>query len=66
MRFARLMPEHKFDNKYDVIIFALSTILNQLERKNQLFAAQCVWWLASIIQYTDILLFDQRYQIFPS
>jgi len=57
MQFPRPMPEHKFDNQYNVIIFALSTILDQLERINQSFAAQCVWWLASIIQYTEILLF---------
>jgi len=60
------MPEDKFDNEYDVIIFALSTILDQLERQDQLFAAQCIWWLASIIQYMEILLFYRQYQIFPS
>jgi len=60
------MPGHKFNNEYDMIIFALSTILNQLERQNQIFAAQCIWWLASIIQYMEILLFYWRYQIFPS
>jgi len=59
------MPEHKFDNKYDMIIFVLSTILDQLERKDQIFAAQCVWWLASIIQYMEILLFHRRFNIFP-
>jgi len=66
MRVPRPMPEHKFDNEYDVIIFALSTILDPLERKDQFFAAQCVCWLASMIQYTDILLFYRRFKIFPS
>jgi len=59
------MHEHKFDNQYKVIIFALSNILDQLERKDQIFAAQCDWWLASIIQYTEILLFYRQFNIFP-
>jgi len=60
------MHEHKFNNQYKVIIFALSNILDQLERKHQIFAAQCVWWLASVIQYTEILLFYRQFNIFPS
>jgi len=60
------MPEYKFNNEHDMIIFALSAILDQLEKKDQLFAAQCVWWLASIIQDTNMLLFYRRYNIFPS
>jgi len=60
------MPEYKFNNEHDMIIFALSAILDQLERKDQLFAARCVWWLASIIQDTNMLLFYRRYNIFPS
>jgi len=66
MRFPRPMPEHKFDNEYDVIIFALSAILDQLEKKDHIFAAQCIWWLTSIIQYTEILLFYRQYNIFLS
>jgi hypothetical protein len=31
-----------------------------------LFAAQCVWWVASLIQLTDILVYYHRYNIFPS
>jgi len=60
------MTEYKFDNEYDVILFTLFIILDQLERKDQIFAAQCIWWLASIIQYTEILLFYRQYKIFPS
>ena len=60
------MTKYTFDNEYDVIIFALSIILDQLEWKDHLFATQCIWWLASIIQYSDILLFYRRHKIFPS
>jgi len=60
------MPEHKFDNEYDVIIFALSVIFDQLEKNDHIFAAQYIWWLASIIQYMEILLFYRQYNIFLS
>lgn len=60
------MPEYTSDTEYDLIIFTLSIILDQLERKDQLFDAQCMWWLASIIQYTEILHFYRRYKSFPS
>jgi len=31
-----------------------------------LFAAQCIWWLATIIQITEILSYNRHYGIFPS
>jgi len=60
------MVELKFDNEYEVIIFSLTTILHHLERKDHTFVVQGISWLARIIQYSEILLFDRRYNIFPS
>jgi len=60
------MVEHKFNTNNYSTLFALSLLLDRFEKDDQLFAAQCVWWLASIIQSTEILLCDQNYKIFPS
>jgi len=55
-----------FNNKYDVTLCALSLLLDHSKKEDQLFAAQCIWWLASIIQFTEILTYYQLYNIFPS
>ena len=60
------MNDYEFHNPNDVILFTLSTILDHLEKKDQLFAAQCIWWWASIIYFTDILIYHRHYKIFPS
>jgi len=66
MWFTRPMVEHKFNNNNYSTLFALSLLLDRFEKEDQLFATQCGWWLASIIQSTEILLCDQNYKIFPS
>jgi hypothetical protein len=38
-----------FDNDNDVIIYALENIIGHARRTQQIFVAQCIWWLASII-----------------
>jgi len=38
-----------FENDNDVIIYALEKVISYARRTQQIFAAQCVWWLASII-----------------
>jgi hypothetical protein len=38
-----------FENDQDVIIYALEKVINYARRTQQIFVAQCVWWLASII-----------------
>jgi len=38
-----------FENDNDVIIYALEKVITYARRTQQIFAAQCVWWLASII-----------------
>jgi len=45
---------------------ALSFLLDRFEKEDQLFAAQCIWWLANIIQFTEILSYDRHYKVFPS
>jgi len=38
-----------FDNESDVIVYALEKIVSYSRRTQQIFVAQCIWWLASII-----------------
>ena len=38
-----------FENDNDVIIYALEKVISYARRTQQIFVAQCVWWLASII-----------------
>jgi len=38
-----------FENDNDVIIYALEKIISYARRTQQIFAAQCIWWLASLI-----------------
>jgi hypothetical protein len=38
-----------FENDNDVIVYALEKVIAYARRTQQIFVAQCVWWLASII-----------------
>jgi hypothetical protein len=38
-----------FENDNDVIVYALEKVIAYTRRTEQVFVAQCVWWLASII-----------------
>ena len=38
-----------FENDNDVIVYALEKIISYARKTQQIFVAQCVWWLASII-----------------
>jgi len=38
-----------FENDNDVIIYALEKVIAYTRKTEQMFVAQCVWWLASII-----------------
>jgi len=60
------MVAHKLNNEYDVKLCALSLFLDQFQKEDKLFAAQCVWWLATVIQYTEILSYYQCHKISPS
>jgi hypothetical protein len=45
-----------FENDNDVIIYALEKIIYHVRRTQQIFVAQCVWWLASIIGLEEALV----------
>jgi len=60
------MTERKFLNDYNIIVYAFALLIRQFQKENNIFAAQCVWRLASIIQYTEILRFYFECQAFPS
>jgi hypothetical protein len=38
-----------FENDNDVIVYALEKVISYARRTQQIFVAQCVWWLVSII-----------------
>jgi hypothetical protein len=38
-----------FENDNDIIIYALEKVISHARRTQQIFMAQCGWWLASII-----------------
>jgi len=65
MQFPQHVVELKFDNDYDIILLAFSVLLDRFEQEDQSFAAQCIWWLAGIIQYAVILKYYRLYGIFP-
>ena len=37
-----------FQNESDVIVYALEKLISYASRTQQIFVAQCIWWLASI------------------
>jgi len=45
-----------FKNENDIIICALKKVISYARRIQQLFVAQCVWWLASIIGLEEGLI----------
>jgi len=38
-----------FENENDVIVYAFEKVISYARRNQQIFVAQCIWWLASII-----------------
>jgi hypothetical protein len=38
-----------FEDDNDVIVYALEKVISYARRTQQIFVAQCVWWIASII-----------------
>jgi len=60
------MTTREFTNDYDIIIYAFFLLIHWFKKEDNIFVAQCIWWLASIIQYTEVLTYYFDYQIFPS
>lgn len=38
-----------FDNVNDVIVYDLEKVISHARRTQQMFLAQCVWWLLSVV-----------------
>ena len=66
MQFPHPMTRQEFTSKYDIITYAFFLLIQWFQKEDNIFAAQCIWWLASIVQYTEILKYSFDYQIFPS
>jgi len=62
----RPMVEHKFNNKYNMILCAVSLLLDRFDKEHQVFAAECIWWLACIIKVTEILVYYRHNETFLS
>jgi hypothetical protein len=45
-----------FENDNDIIMYALETVISHARRTQQIFVANCVWWLGSIIGLEDALV----------
>jgi hypothetical protein len=45
-----------FENDNDVIVYALEKVISYTRRTQQIFVAQCVWWLAGIIGLEEALV----------
>jgi hypothetical protein len=45
-----------FENDNDVIVYALEKVILHTRRTQQIFMAQCVWWLAGIIGLEEDLI----------
>ena len=60
------MVVHKFNTEYNIILCTFSILLDQFKKEDQIIAAQCIWWLASIIEVTEILIYYRQYRLFPS
>jgi len=60
------MKKREFNHDYDIITDALFLLIQRFRKEDNTFGAQCIWWLASIIQYTEILKYYFEYQVFAS
>ena len=45
-----------FENDNNIIVYTLERIISYARRNQQVFVAQCVWWLASIIGLEEELI----------
>jgi len=45
-----------FENDYDAIVYSLWCVIAHARRTQQIFVAQCVWWLVSIIGLEQVLV----------
>jgi hypothetical protein len=60
------MPKYSFNNEYDIVIWTFSYLLHRFEDSGNLFAAQCIWWIASLIKLTNVVAYYHLHKIFPS
>jgi len=60
------MVKWEFHNDNNIITYTLFLLIQRFRKEDNIYAAQCIWWLASIIQYTEILKYYVDYQVFPS
>jgi hypothetical protein len=57
---------HTFNNEHDILIWSFSYPIRRFEDSQNLFAAQCVWWLVSLTNLTDLVEYYCHYRTFPS
>jgi len=60
------MTRQTLDNDHYIIVYAFSLLIRCFKEEDYFFAAQCIWWLTSMVQNTKIFRLYLEYQIFPS
>ena len=38
-----------FENDNDIIVYALERVIAHARRNQQIFVAQCIWWIVTVI-----------------
>jgi len=44
-----------FENEADIILWALAKLLVTFDERQYLFAGQCIWWIAALVQLDPAL-----------
>jgi len=55
-----------FQNEADIILWTLAMLLVTFEEQQYLFAAQCIWWIAALVQLDPALKYLINHRKFPS
>ena len=55
-----------FQNGADIILWTLAKLLVTFEEQQYLFAAQCIWWIAALVQLDPALKYLIDHGKFPS
>ena len=54
-----------FEPEADIILWTLGKLLVTFEERSYLFAAQCIWWIAALVQLDPSLRYFIDHRRFP-
>lgn len=55
-----------FRSEADIILWTFAKLLITFKERQYLFAAQCIWWIAALVQLDPALTYLIDHQKFPS